>query len=149
MYAGNAPWPVDSNVECASATHIISLPCNKTPPAKQSPRTDCSSNFFCSLLRAAISSANSFFFFSSYSSACSLSFACCFFSMSARRFCAVVDEFCANVPNNAPKSRCPRLRSSACPFNLRAVRRSESASCVACLSSCWPSLLPALRRRRL
>lgn len=49
--------------------------------------------------------------------------------MSARRFCAAVDELCDNVPSSAPNSRWPRLRSSAAssPPRLPAFRSAAGA----------------------
>lgn len=101
--------------------------------------TDCLSNFFCSLRRTTMRASNRCFFFSSYSSACSFSLACCFFSMSVRRFCAVEDELWDKVPSRAPNNLCPRLRSSNCPL----LRRSDGWSCadVACEAKSvvsWP-----------
>lgn len=78
---------------------------------------------------------NCCFFFSSYSSACNFSLACCFFSISVRRFCAAEDELWDKVPSRAPNNLCPRLRSSNCPLLCRSdgwsclVEDSEPTSC--------------------
>ena len=90
----------------------------------RSKHTDCSLYFFCSSRRTSTNASKRCFLFSSNSSACSFSLACCFFSMSTRRFCAVDDELCDNVPSRAPNSLCPRLRSSICPL----LRRSDDRS---------------------
>lgn len=85
--------------------------------------------------------SNRCFFFSSYSSACNFSLACCFFSISVRRFCAVEDELWDKVSSKAPNNLCPRLRSSNCPF----LRRSGNRSCVGIgslpvsIGECWVS----------
>lgn len=85
--------------------------------------------------------SNRCFFFSSYSSACDFSLACCFFSISVRRFCAVEDELWDKVSSKAPNNLCPRLRSSNCPF----LRRSGTRSCVGIgsllvtIGECWVS----------
>ena len=47
--------------------------------------------------------------------------------MSSRRLCAVDDELCERVPKRAPKSLCPRLRSSKAPFLRRSARLSATA----------------------
>ncbi len=78
------------------------------------------------------------FFFSSCSSACSFSLACCFFSMSVRRFCAVEDELWDNVPSRAPNSLCPRLRSSNCPLLRRSDALSRGEAGEFLLSLDWP-----------
>lgn len=85
--------------------------------------------------------SNRCFFFWSYSSACNFSLACCFFSISVRRFCAVEDELWDKVSIKAPNNLCPRLRSSNCPF----LRRSGTRSCVGIgslpvsIGECWVS----------
>ena len=56
--------------------------------------------------------------------------------MSARRFCAAVDDVCDNVPSSPPKSLCPRLRSSVAVAAFLGGRAASG----------WSSLL---RRRRL
>lgn len=81
---------------------------------------------------------NRCFFFSSYSSACNFSLACCFFSMSVRRFCAAEDELWDKVPSRAPNNLCPRLRSSSCPL----LRRSDAWSCP--IEDSEPKLCPLL-----
>lgn len=114
--------------------------------------TDCSSNFLCSLRLTTMRSSNLCFFFWSNSSAWSLSFSCCFFSMSARRLCAADEELWESVPKSAPNNRCPRLRSSTLPFLRRSARRSavRSVELSAGMPS-WDSLLvlSMLRRGRL
>lgn len=87
-------------------------------------RTDCLLYFFCSLRRTSMRASRRSFFSSSYSSACSFSLACCLFSISVRRFCAVEDELWDKVLSRAPNNLCPRLRSSICPL----LRRSDSRS---------------------
>ena len=89
--------------------------------------TERSLNFFCSRLRTAINRSRSAFFLSSYSAACIFNLACCFFSISARRFCALDDELCERVPSRAPNSLCPRFRSSALPLTRRSSRMIEVA----------------------
>ena len=86
--------------------------------------TDCLSYFLCSRRRTPIMASNRSFFFSSNSSACNFSLACCFRSMSVRRFCAVDDELWDNVPSRLPNNLCPRLRSSNWPL----LRRSKALS---------------------
>jgi hypothetical protein len=75
--------------------------------------TDCLSYFFCSCRLTSIKAKSFCLFFSSCSSSCSFSFACCFLSISTRRFCAVEDELCARVPSRAPNNLFPRFRSSS------------------------------------
>ena len=98
-------------------TNIENLHCSE--------RTDCRSYIFCSLWRSLIRISNFSLFFSSSSSACNLSLSCCFFSMSARRFCAVDDELWDRVPSRAPNNLCPRFRSSSCPVLRRSLNRSD------------------------
>ena len=74
--------------------------------------TDCLLYLCCSSRRTTMSASRRCLFFSSYSSACSFNLACCFFSMSVRRLCAVEDELWDKVPSRAPNNLCPRLRSS-------------------------------------
>ncbi len=95
------------------SAHLCAL-----PNLIKTARTDCSSNFFPSLLLTLINSSNAFFFFSSSSSACNFNFACCLRSISVRRFCADEVLLCDRVPRRAPKSLWPRLRSST-GFSLR------------------------------
>lgn len=103
----------------------------RNSPFGDTEHTDCLSNFFCSLRRTTKRASSFCFFFSSCSSACSFSLACCFFSMSVRRFCAVDDELWDKVPSRAPNSLCPRLRSSICPL----LRRSDCR--VSWVADCW------------
>ena len=91
-------------------------------------QTDCLSYFFCSLRLITMRASRFCFFFSSCSSACCFSLACCFFSISVRRFCAVDDELWDNVPSRAPNNLCPRLRSSNCPLRLRSDCASMGVS---------------------
>ena len=98
--------------------------------------TVCLLYFFCSFRRTSMRASRRSFFSSSYSSACSFSLACCLFSISVRRFCAVEDELWDKVLSRAPNSLCPRLRSSICPL----LRRSDSRSGVeVSRAMSWPS----------
>lgn len=98
-------------------------------------QTDCLLYFFCSLRRTSTRASRRSFFSSSYSSACSFSLACCLFSISVRRFCAVEDELWDKVLSRAPNNLCPRLRSSICPL----LRRSDGRSCVdESRATSWP-----------
>lgn len=97
------------------------------PQIRSTELTDCLSNFFCSLLRITIRASSFCFFFSSCSSAWTFSLACCFCSISVRRFCAVEDERCDKVPSRAPNNLCPRLRSSNCPLLRSSDCRLEAA----------------------
>lgn len=143
-------WLKYSSVGFASVDHASAkIPeCSLSRSLSLTRLTDCLSKFFCSLRRTTMRASNRCFFFSSYSSACSFSLACCFFSISVRRFCAVEDELWDKVPSRAPNNLCPRLRSSNCPL----LRRSDGWSCadVACKTTLvvsWPGSW--LNRRRL
>lgn len=91
---------------------LLLFPSSGTPGV-EIKLTDVLSKVFCFRLLSATSSSLLLLFVSLCCSSSNLSLACCLCSISALRFCAIVDEDCDNVPNRPPNSRWPRLRSSA------------------------------------
>lgn len=130
--------------------HPSQLTSTHTAQVSKDRHTDCLSYLTCSSRLTAVRASFFCVFISASSSAWSFSLACCFFSISDRRFDAVEDELWDNVPSRAPNSLCPRLRSSNCPL----LRRSEARSWG---DSVWgeaaesrvPMLASCLKRRRL
>ena len=118
--------------------------CRRLFPSHVEP-TDCFLYSICSFRLISIRASSRCFFFSSTSASWSLNFACCFLSISSRRFCAEEGELCDKVPSSEPNSLCPRFRSSTFPLCLR---EDESSGFTVLSLSCSLAMC-SLRRRRL
>ena len=136
---------------CVSNPHLTNQ-CQSQDQIGFETLTVSSSNFFCSSLLMARSFSRRSLFIWLNSSACCLSLSCCFFSISARRFCAVVGERCERAPSIAPNNLWPRLRSTAltsvCPLRRLSAFLSGAVDDVID-SRRYPLLSSVLSRGRL